>query len=215
MVHATQRDCMLLEYSSTPRPLLLMVHSLFSLCGVGDYSSSQMLRVNRQAMVLHKYYELLTDAIDAHREHGCHYMVTTLATRAGKVLGEDTVACSTVRIWHADYVEGSGVLKADERGHYGRELLITEEDIQHKFVKWSLRTAKDSCLSVASARDFLNTDLLRSLEACAQVPAAFANLHPYYTHTDPLMLVHSCRLWTNSKSSNQSVSPPRGGGCAL
>lgn len=29
----------------------------------GDYSDSQLLRVNRQAIVLHKFYELLIDAI--------------------------------------------------------------------------------------------------------------------------------------------------------
>lgn len=130
----------------------------------GDYSDWQLQRVNRQAMVLHRFYELLADAITSNQESGFLYMVTSLAGAAGKVLGEDSVVASTVRLWHADYVAGDGVLRPDERGHYTRELLIMEEDVKNKFVKWSLKAAKNSDLNVATARDFLNDDLLLRLE---------------------------------------------------
>lgn len=81
-------------------------------------------------------------------------------------MGDDAVAESTVRYWHADYVHNNGVFRPDERGHYTRELLINEEDVKRKFVKWSLRAAKSSELNVESARDYLNKELLSSLEVC-------------------------------------------------
>lgn len=145
--------------SSISLTLILLLLSL-----AGDYSNSQLLRINRQALVLHKYYELLIDAIEAYHGQGAHYLVAALANRAGKTLGEETVAESTVRYWHADYVSRDGTFKPDERGHYSRELLILEEDIKQKFVKWSLRAAKTEDLSVAAARDYLNNELLASLE---------------------------------------------------
>lgn len=123
-----------------------------------------MLRVNRQALVLHKYYELLAHAIVEHQDSRAHYLVTNLGVQAGRVLGEEVVAVSTVRIWHADYVSGNGFMKPDERGHYTRDLLIMEEDIKNKFVKWSLGKAKADELCVETARDYLNNELLISLE---------------------------------------------------
>lgn len=123
--------------------------------------------MNRQAIVLHKYYELLVDAIQSYRNDGYHYLVNQLALEAGKSLGDDAVAVSTVRYWHVNYLEGGGVFKPDERGHYTRELLINEEDVKAKFVKWSLKAAKDSDLSVESARDYLNDKLLSTLEVKA------------------------------------------------
>lgn len=117
--------------------------------------------------MLHKYYELLADAIRNYRNSGAHYLVNELATRAGQSLGDDTVAVSTVRYWHMNYLEGGGVFKPDERGHYTRELLINEEDVKAKFVKWSLKAAKSSDLSVESARDYLNGQLLSTLEVKA------------------------------------------------
>lgn len=133
----------------------------------GDYSDAQLLRVNRQALALHRYYELLANAIADHQESGNVYLVATFARDASCVLGDESVAPSTVRLWHADYVQGAGLFKPDERGHYTRELLIMEEDLQQKFVKWSLKAAKDSDLSVESARDYLNNNLLANLEVCA------------------------------------------------
>lgn len=133
---------------------------------VGDYSDAQLRRVNRQALALHKYYGLLAQAIIAYTETGCNYLVVPLAAQAGQVLGDEAVAVSTVRYWHIDYASGEeGIFKADERGHYTRELLILEEDLQQKFVKWSLKMAKKSDLSVAAARDYLNDELLNNLEA--------------------------------------------------
>lgn len=130
----------------------------------GDYSTAQLLRVHRQALVLRRYYELLIEAITAFQADGTHYIVVNLATRAGKILGEDAVAVSTVRYWHVQYAHGGGVLRPDERGHHTRELLIMEEDIHRKFVKWSLKMAKNDDLSVEAAKDFLNNELLNTLE---------------------------------------------------
>lgn len=144
--------------------VLLTQVPVLAIVVVGDYSDAQLLRVNRQALVLRRYYELLVDAIVAHQDFGVTYLVTALGLKAGQVLGEDRVAVSTVRYWHAQYVEGNGVLRPDERGHHSRELLINEEDIQRKFIKWSLRQAKSDDLSIEAAREFLNTDLLVSLE---------------------------------------------------
>lgn len=79
------------------------------------------MRVNRQALTLHRYYELLADAITTHQWNGQHYLVLPIVAQAARVLGEDRVAPSTVRLWHADYVEGEGVFRADERGHYSRD----------------------------------------------------------------------------------------------
>lgn len=141
-----------------PRPQTLL-HT------IGDYSDAQLLRVHRQALVLHKYYELLAHAIITHRESGAHYVVLSLGFQAGKVLGDEAVAVSTVRYWHAEYVRREGVFRPDERGHHTRELLVMEEDIKNKFTKWSLRKAKTDDLSVEAAREYLNTELLITLEA--------------------------------------------------
>lgn len=125
------------------------------------------MRVNRQALVLHRYYQLLADAIAAHQTTGELYLVVNIGAEASQVLGEDSVAVSTVRYWHADYVDGNGLFRADERGYYARELLVMEEDVNRKFVKWSLVKAKSDDLSVEAAQDFLNNELLCSLEALA------------------------------------------------
>lgn len=92
------------------------------------------------------------------------FLVYNLAALAGKSLGDEFVGGSTVRLWHAQYVEKNGHFQPDERGHYTRELLILEEDIHQKFVKWSLARAKTDELSVESAQDFLNNQLLSALE---------------------------------------------------
>lgn len=131
----------------------------------GDYSESQLNRVHRQALVLHRYYDLLADAITAHQNDGVRYMVVALGAEAARVLGEDRVAVSTVRYWHADYVNGTeGIFRPDERGHYTRELLVMEEDILRKFTKWSLTKAKKDELSVEAAQGYLNNELLNTLE---------------------------------------------------
>lgn len=146
------------------------------------------MRVNRQALVLRRYYELLADAIMRRQEEGAHYLVVSLGAQAGEVLGEDQVAVSSVRLWHAEYFNGNGLLRADERGHYTRELLVTEEDVNNKFVKWSLKMAKNDELSVESAQDFLNNELLCSLEVCMH--AAPAQTTPT-SHTLSMYSLHS------------------------
>lgn len=140
---------------------------LTSVCPlIGDYSDAQLLRVHRQALVLHRFYGMLTDAIVAHRDEGIVYIVAALAYEAGQVLGEEAVAVSTVKYWHLDYVDKGGKFTPDERGHHSRELLVNEEDVKRKFVKWSLLKAKSDELDVESARDFLNNELLNTLQAC-------------------------------------------------
>lgn len=115
-------------------------------------------------MVLRRYYELLHDAITNNRDHGAHYLVTALGSQAGTTLGDESVAVSTVRYWHAQYVTGGGIFRPDERGHHTRELLIMEEDIKQRFVKWSLTQAKSDDLCIESARAFLNDEVLATLE---------------------------------------------------
>lgn len=123
-----------------------------------------MLRVHRQALALNRYYDLLADAITRYQECGAPYLVYVLAALAGKCLGDEAVGGSTVRLWHTQYVEGNGCLRPDERGHYTRELLILEEDINQKFTTWSLAKAKSDDLCVESAQDFLNNQVLNVLE---------------------------------------------------
>ena len=56
-----------------------------------------------------------------------------LAAEAGKELGSVwAVHHETVRRWSAEYISGEGTLKPDGRGHYERELLILEEDLQQQ-----------------------------------------------------------------------------------
>lgn len=62
------------------------------------------------------------------------------------------------------------MFRADERGHHPRDVLIMEEDIKNKFVKWSLKKAKSDEPSADAARDFLNDELLCGLEACGCLP---------------------------------------------
>lgn len=132
---------------------------------LGDYSDAQLMRANRQALALRKYYEILSEAISLHQVEGKPYVVHSIASLAGRILGEDAVGGSTVRLlWHTEYTNNDGKLSPDGRGHYTRELLIMEEDIHRKFVKWSLKKAKADDLSVESARDFLNLELLNTLE---------------------------------------------------
>lgn len=151
----------------------------------GDYSEAQLLRVHRQAIALNKFYELLAQAIVSFNTDEKYYRVHDLADCAGKALGEESVSGSTVRIWHAQYVQG-GKLRPDERGHYTRELLVAEEDVKQKFVQWSLRAAKADELSIELARDFLNNELLNALEARTRRSQLLA---PTVTHA-PLFVSH-------------------------
>lgn len=70
----------------------------------GDYSEAQLLRVNRQAIALRRFYELLSNAVNRYRESGELYLVVSLASEAGKALADETVGGSTVRLWHAEYM---------------------------------------------------------------------------------------------------------------
>ena len=128
----------------------------------GDYSDAQLERVHRQCMVLREYYALLDEAIVG----ADFYCVYDVASRAGMVLGrKHAVHHSTVRRWSAEFIAGQGQLKPDERGHYTRELLVMEEDVNNAFVKWSLGKAKKDDLSCEEARDYLNGTLLAALPA--------------------------------------------------
>ena len=75
----------------------------------------------------------------------------------------------TVRDWYHQYLELKGSLKPDGRGTYERELLVAEEDVNRKLTKWCLRGAKKDDLSIDSARDYLNNELLPSLPAATLI----------------------------------------------
>jgi len=143
---------------------LLATRRTAELLPEGDYSDAALDRVQRQGLVLRDYYARLVDAIKQFLEHGQHYTVYDVAAAAGCVLGDEhAIDHRSVREYSADYIKGGGVLQPDGRGHYTRELLINEEDVHRKFVKWSLASAKKDALSVEAARDYLNDVLLPTL----------------------------------------------------
>eukprot|EP00966_Prymnesium_polylepis_P259271 5988590-Prymnesium_polylepis.1 len=66
----------------------------------------------------------------------------------------------TLNGWRHNFEVG-GKFAPDGRGKWERELLIHEEDLQRKFHKWMVATARAEKLSVEAARDYLNGTLLR------------------------------------------------------
>ena len=77
---------------------LLATRGTAALLPEGDYSAAQLDRVHRQALVLHRYYELLFQAVSG----GEYYKVYDLAEQAGMVLG------STHGVWHSAVRRWSG-----------------------------------------------------------------------------------------------------------
>ena len=141
---------------------LLATRTVAGLLPDGDYSERQLDRVTQQALILRRYYELHESALQS----GESFEAYDLAAEAGSSLVPAvSYDLCTVRRWHAQYVESGGTLLADGRGYYERELLINEEDINRKFIKWSLKQARKDELSVEAARDYLNNELLPTLPA--------------------------------------------------
>lgn len=105
----------------------------------GDYTDTQLDRAQQQVLVLVAYYDKLLKA----NELGVAYSVYECAEAAAGVLGDGfNVTHRTVRAWSAQYIKTGGKTQPDGRGYYERELLINEEDLKRRFVKWSLRSAK-------------------------------------------------------------------------
>lgn len=79
-----------------------------------------------------------------------------------------------------------------------------EEDVKSKFVKWSLKKAKADELDVQAAKDFLNTELLNTLEANLWRPLArYVNVHLTAPKISALVSAgeHACRV--QDQNSNQ------------
>lgn len=159
-------------------------------------------------MVLQRYYGLLIDAITEYRQSGKHFIVTHLGYLAGKILGEEAVAVSTVRYWHVEYCDNEGKFRPDERGHYTRELLIVEEDIKRQFVQWSLRKAKRDDLSVEAAREFLNEELLNTLEVSPLAP--YCRTHSF---DEPFVSLYRQSRLLSTRSNCRSATQQHGVGC--
>ena len=141
---------------------LLATRTVAGLLPDGDYSERQLDRVTQQALILRRYYELHESALQSRES----FETYDLAAQAGSSLAPAvSYDGHSVRRWHAQYVESGGTLLADGRGYYERELLINEEDINRKFIKWSLKAARKDELSVEAARDYLNKELLPTLPA--------------------------------------------------
>ena len=73
----------------------------------------------------------------------------------------------TVSGWRLDF-EAGGKFAPDGRGKWERELLIHEEDLQRKFHKWMVATARAEELSVEAAQEYLNATLLRPPHVSAE-----------------------------------------------
>ena len=58
-----------------------------------------------------------------------------------------------------EYASNDFNFSPDERGKWACELLIHEEDLQRKFHKWMVKTAKDEQLSVEAALEYLDDTL--------------------------------------------------------
>ena len=90
-------------------------------------------------------------------------VVVAAAQAAGKYFGYNE---HTVRIWRTDFeIDGECRFGRDSRGTWPRELLIHEENLKKKFNKWMRKAAKEETLSVDSALQYLNTDLLENAGA--------------------------------------------------
>ena len=141
---------------------LLATRTVAGLLPDGDYSERQLDRITQQALILRRYYELHESALQS----GESFEAYDLAAEAGSSLAPAvSYDHHSVRRWHAQYISSGGTLLADGRGYYERELLINEEDINRKFIKWSLKQARKDELSVEAARDYLNKELLPTLPA--------------------------------------------------
>ena len=78
----------------------------------------------------------------------------------------------TVSGWRLDF-EAGGRFSLDGRGKWERELLIHEEDLQRKFHKWMVSTARAETLSVEAAQEYLNSTLLRPPHVSAETLADY------------------------------------------
>lgn len=137
-------------------------------------SNAQMQRLTTQGWALVHMYTAM-DRIEAAVNSG-----TQRAPDGGVVLAAAAAAATefglhenTVRGWQLEYASNDFKFSPDERGKWARELLIHEEDLQRKFHKWMVKTAKDEQLSVEAALEYLNGTLLRPPHTTPQMLADY------------------------------------------
>eukprot|EP00966_Prymnesium_polylepis_P018479 425634-Prymnesium_polylepis.1 len=92
-------------------------------------------------------------------------------------IGPDTVSG-----WRYDFEVG-GKFAPDGRGKWERKLLIHEENLQRKFHKWMVATARAEQLNVDAAREYLNKTLLQPPHVSQQVLDNYKSTLPISKYT--------------------------------
>lgn len=125
-------------------------------------SPAQTSRLTTQGWALIAMYKEL-DRLEAAVAAGLERVPKGGELRAAAAVAakEYAIHFETVRSWQLDFVSNDGRFAPDQRGKWARELLIHEEDLQRKFHKWMIATAKEEKLSVDAALEYLNGTLLR------------------------------------------------------
>ena len=108
--------------------------------GAAPISAAQTQRLMTQGWSLVCLYKEL-DRLEASVAAGTEEVPRSgvLLAAAAKAGEEYGVSTNTVRGWQLEYVSNEFKFVADGRGHWVRELLIHEEDLQRKFHKWMVR----------------------------------------------------------------------------
>ena len=155
-------------------------------------------RVTTQCWVVLKVYEeinTLEEAVlDGQRGAPSEGISKCASKMVADYFGFDA---STVSSWWLDFETG-GKFARDGRGKWQRELLIHEEDLQRKFHKWMVKTAREEKLNVEAALDYLNNTLLRPPHVSEQTLADYKISLPISNYTawywmrqsDAKVLVH-------------------------
>ena len=126
--------------------------------------------------------------------------ISKAASRAvGEYFGIDP---GTISNWRLDF-EAGGKFAPDGRGKWERELLIHEEDLQRKFHKWLVATARAEKLSVDAAQEYLNNTLLRPPHVTAETLADYKISLPISNKTAWFWMRQS-----DAKVRRHACSPP-------
>ena len=147
-------------------------------------SAAQTQRLTTQGWALvHMYKEVgrLEQAISSGLEKLPNAGV--LETAMASAAAEFGFSLKTMRSWRLEYETLGFKFAADARGKWARELLIHEEDLQRKFHKWMVVTAKDEKLSVEAALEYLNGTLLRPPHVTSQMLADYRIVLPITNYT--------------------------------
>ena len=161
-------------------------------------SVKQGVRVGTQCWAVLKTYEeidRLEAAVLDGREQVPPGGISKGASRAvANYFGIDP---GTVSAWRHDF-EVDGKFAPDGRGKWERELLIHEEDLQRKFHKWMVATARAEKLNVEAAQDYLNNTLLRPPHVTEKTLADYKISLPVSSYT----------AWFWMRQSDAKVAPP-------